>query len=137
MRPEEFVNSFRQGYRRPAGNGFTVNVDGARAGADGWSLVRVGLATRAAPARDERPPAALTFVVDISGSMAEPGRLDLVKKSLGILTDELRDDDSISLVTFSDEAKTLLPMTRLRDHRGRIRDRVDSMEPTDSTNVEA
>ncbi|SCF86814.1 Ca-activated chloride channel family protein [Streptomyces sp. Ncost-T10-10d] len=137
VRPEEFVNSFRQGYRRPAGNGFTVNVDGARAGADGWSLVRVGLATRAAPARDERPPAALTFVVDISGSMAEPGRLDLVKKSLGILTDELRDDDSISLVTFSDEARTLLPMTRLRDHRGRIRDRVDSMEPTDSTNVEA
>ncbi|MFI6723513.1 von Willebrand factor type A domain-containing protein [Streptomyces atratus] len=137
VRPEEFVNSFRQGYRRPAGNGFTVNVDGARAGADGWSLVRVGLATRAAPARDERPPAALTFVVDISGSMAGAGRLDLVKKSLGILTDELRDDDSVSLVTFSDEAKTLLPMTRLRDHRGRIRDRVDSMEPTDSTNLEA
>ncbi|MGW1406254.1 vWA domain-containing protein [Streptomyces sp. NPDC002403] len=139
VRPEEFVNSFRQGYRRPDGNGFTVNIDGARAGAKGedWSLVRVGLATRAAPARDERPPAALTFVVDISGSMAETGRLDLVKKSLDILTDELRDDDSVSLVTFSDEARTLLPMTRLRDHRGRIRDRVDSMEPTDSTNVEA
>ncbi|MFF2407161.1 von Willebrand factor type A domain-containing protein [Streptomyces sp. NPDC058092] len=137
VRPEEFVNSFRQGYRRPAGNGFTVNIDGARGGADGWSLVRVGLATRAAPARDERPPAALTFVVDISGSMAETGRLDLVKKSLGILTDELRDDDSVSLVTFSDKAKTLLPMTRLRDHRGTIRDRVDSMEPTDSTNLEA
>ncbi|MGW9122107.1 vWA domain-containing protein [Streptomyces sp. NPDC055663] len=139
VRPEEFVNSFRQGYRRPDGNGFTVNVDGARAGGKGedWSLVRVGLATRAAPTRDERPPAALTFVVDISGSMAEAGRLDLVKKSLDILTDELRDDDSVSLVTFSDEAETLLPMTRLRDHRGRIRERVDSMEPTDSTNVEA
>ncbi|WP_326770035.1 von Willebrand factor type A domain-containing protein [Streptomyces sp. NBC_01591] len=138
VRPEEFVNSFRQGYRRPDGNGFTVNVDGARAGnKDDWSLVRVGLATRAAPARDERPPAALTFVVDISGSMAETGRLDLVKKSLDILTDELRDDDSVSLVTFSDEAETLLPMTRLRDHRGKIRDRVDSMEATDSTNVEA
>ncbi|MCX5100775.1 MULTISPECIES: von Willebrand factor type A domain-containing protein [unclassified Streptomyces] len=139
VRPEEFVNSFRQGYKRPDGNGFTVNVDGARAGDKGedWSLVRVGLATRAAPARDERPPAALTFVVDISGSMAEAGRLDLVKKSLDILTDELRDDDSVSLITFSDEAETLLPMTRLRDHRGRIRDRVDSMEPTDSTNVEA
>ncbi|MFF2012293.1 von Willebrand factor type A domain-containing protein [Streptomyces sp. NPDC058195] len=137
VRPEEFVNSFRQGYRRPAGKGFTVNVDGARAGDGDWSLVRVGLATRAAAARDERPPAALTFVVDISGSMAETGRLDLVKKSLDLLTDELRDDDSVSLVTFSDEAKTLLPMTRLRGHRGEIRDRVDSMEPTDSTNVEA
>ncbi|MFE7464596.1 von Willebrand factor type A domain-containing protein [Streptomyces sp. NPDC057499] len=137
VRPEEFVNSFRQGYRRPAGKGFSVNVDGARAGDGDWSLMRVGLATRAADTRDERPPAALTFVVDISGSMAEPGRLDLVKKSLGILTDELRDDDSVSLVTFSDEAETLLPMTRLRGHRGEIRDRVDSMEPTDSTNVGA
>ncbi|MGW2176496.1 YfbK domain-containing protein [Streptomyces sp. NPDC001732] len=139
VRPEEFVNSFRQGYRRPEGNGFAVNMDGARPAAKNadWSLVRVGLATRAAPSRDARPPAALTFVVDISGSMAEPGRLDLVKRSLRILTDELRDDDSISLVTFSDEAETLLPMTRLRDHRGKIRDRVDSMEATDSTNVEA
>ncbi|MFF1834566.1 von Willebrand factor type A domain-containing protein [Streptomyces sp. NPDC058231] len=143
VRPEEFVNSFRQGYRQPAGDGFSVTVDGARAaggedeGAGDWSLVRVGLATRVADEHGERQPAALTFVVDISGSMAEPGRLDLVKKSLSILTDELRDDDSVSLVTFSDEANTLLPMTRLRDHRGRIRDAVDSMEPTDSTNVEA
>lgn len=139
VRPEEFVNSFRQGYRRPAGNGFTVSVDGARAGAGGgdWSLVRVGLATRAAPSRAERPPAALTFVVDISGSMAASDRLGLVKTSLGILTDELRDDDSVSLVTFSDEAKTVLPMTRLWDHRGRIHDAVDSMEPADSTNVGA
>ncbi|MFD7716942.1 VWA domain-containing protein [Streptomyces sp. NPDC059814] len=139
VRPEEFVNSFRQGYRRPKGNGFTVSVDGARAGAEGgdWSLVRVGLATRAAPSGAERPPAALTFVVDISGSMASPDRLGLVKTSLGILTDELRDDDSVSLVTFSDAAETVLPMTRLRDHRGRIHDAVDSMEATDSTNVEA
>ncbi|WNI24725.1 von Willebrand factor type A domain-containing protein [Streptomyces sp. ITFR-16] len=139
VRPEEFVNSFRQGYRRPDGNGFTVSVDGARAGGkdDDWSLVRVGLATRAAPPAAERPPAALTFVVDISGSMDSPDRLGLVKTSLGILTDELRDDDAVSLVTFSDEAKTVLPMTRLRDHRGRIHDAVDSMESAASTNVGA
>ncbi|WP_443045327.1 YfbK domain-containing protein [Streptomyces sp. NBC_00342] len=139
VRPEEFVNSFRQGYPRPKGNGFTVSVDGARAGAEGgdWSLVRVGLATRAAPPTAERPPAALTFVVDISGSMDAADRLGLVKSSLSTLTDELRDDDSVSLVTFSDEARTVLPMTRLRDHRGKIHDAVDSMEATDSTNVEA
>ncbi|WP_406096845.1 von Willebrand factor type A domain-containing protein [Streptomyces sp. NBC_01013] len=137
VRPEEFVNSFRQGYHRPAGNGFSVSVDGASAGSGGWSLVRVGLATKAAPSSAERPPAALTFVVDISGSMASSDRLGLVKTSLGILTDELRDDDSVSLVTFSDEARTVLPMTRLRDHRGRIHEAVDSMEPADSTNVGA
>ncbi|MER6994906.1 von Willebrand factor type A domain-containing protein [Streptomyces sp. NPDC000410] len=141
VRPEEFVNSFRQDYRRPEGNGFSVSVDGARTGSwrgAEWSLVRVGLATRTAtPRKGERPPAALTFVVDISGSMDEPGRLDLVRESLGILTDQLRDDDSIALVTFSDVAETRLPMTRLAGNRDRVHDIIDGLEPADSTNVEA
>lgn len=137
VRPEEFVNSFRPDYPRPADNGFSVTLDGARAGQDGWSLVRVGLATRGADRGAERPPAALTFVVDVSGSMAEPGRLDLVKESLGLLADQLRDDDSIALVTFSDEAETRLPMTRVGEDRGRIREVVDSLATSASTNVEA
>ncbi|CAM5523944.1 hypothetical protein GCM10010222_22450 [Streptomyces tanashiensis] len=137
VRPEEFVNSFRPDYPRPADNGFSVTLDGARAGRDGWSLVRVGLATRGADRTAERPPAALTFVVDVSGSMDEPGRLDLVKESLGLLADQLRDDDSIALVTFSDEAETRLPMTRVGDARGRIREVVDSLATSSSTNVEA
>ncbi|MFE4691302.1 von Willebrand factor type A domain-containing protein [Streptomyces sp. NPDC056749] len=137
VRPEEFVNSFRQGYERPKGNGFAVSVDGARSDAADWSLVRVGLATKAASNTAERPPAALTFVVDISGSMAEPGRLDLAKTSLGILADELRDDDSVSLVTFSEEAETRLPMTRLQGNRTKLRDAIEEMEPADSTNVAA
>ncbi|MFJ4837516.1 von Willebrand factor type A domain-containing protein [Streptomyces sp. NPDC088746] len=137
VRPEEFVNSFRQGYERPEGNGFSVNLDGARTDAADWTLVRVGLATKAASDAGERPPAALTFVVDISGSMAEPGRLDLAKTSLGILADELRDDDSVSLVTFSGEAETRLPMTRLGGNRTKVRDAVEELEPADSTNVAA
>ncbi|MFH9858364.1 von Willebrand factor type A domain-containing protein [Streptomyces sp. NPDC017202] len=136
IRPEEFVNNFRQDYPRPNGNGFSVTVDGARTGED-WSLLRVGLATRATTATGDRPPAALTFVIDISGSMAEPGRLDLAKESLGTMTDRLRDDDSVALVTFSGEAETVLPMTRLGDRRGRVHDAVDSLEPTDSTNLGA
>ncbi|MDH2391693.1 von Willebrand factor type A domain-containing protein [Streptomyces sp. HNM0663] len=154
IRPEEFVNSFRQDYPKPGGNGFSVSVDGARtdpSGVEGevegeiksdtgdgeWSLVRVGLATGFSERTGERPPAALTFVIDVSGSMSEPGRLDLVKKSLGILTDELRDDDSIAVVTFSKEAETRLPMTRLGAHRDRVHRVVDRLEAGDSTNVEA
>ncbi|MET7696658.1 von Willebrand factor type A domain-containing protein [Streptomyces sp. NPDC005485] len=137
IRPEEFVNSFRQDYERPDGNGFSVTVDGARTDDEGWSLVRVGLATRAAAGDRERPPAALTFVIDISGSMDEPGRLDLAKDSLDVMTDRLRDDDSVALVTFSDEAETVLPMTRLGGHRGRVHDAVDSLESRSSTNLGA
>ncbi|MFJ6831949.1 von Willebrand factor type A domain-containing protein [Streptomyces sp. NPDC091209] len=137
IRPEEFVNSFHQNYERPDGNGFSVTVDGARTDDGRWSLVRVGLATRAADSESERPPAALTFVIDISGSMSEPGRLDLAQQSLDVMTDRLRDDDSVALVTFSDEAETVLPMTRLGDHRGRVHEAIDSLEPTDSTNLGA
>ncbi|MBC7271247.1 MAG: von Willebrand factor type A domain-containing protein [Streptomyces sp.] len=137
VRPEEFVNSFRQDYERPDGNGFSVTVDGARTSEDDWSLVRVGLATRPAEDDGERPPAALTFVLDISGSMAEPGRLDLAKKSLGVMTDRLRDDDSVALVTFSDEAETVLPMTRLDGNRDEIHDAVDDLRTEASTNLGA
>lgn len=137
VRPEEFVNSFRQDYDRPGGDGFTVTVDGARTGDDDWSLVRVGLATRPAGDEEDRPPAALTFVIDISGSMAEPGRLDLARKSLGMMTDQLRDDDSVALVTFSDEAEEVLPMTRLDGNRDEIHDAVDSLETRQSTNLGA
>jgi Ca-activated chloride channel family protein len=139
VRPEEFVNSFRQDYERPKGDGFGVSVDGARAGDGDWALLRVGLATRPEPGAGDggRAPAALTFVVDVSGSMAEAGRLDLVQEGLRTMTDRLRDDDSVALVAFSAEAETVLPMTRLGDGRDRIRDAVDRLEADASTNLGA
>ncbi|MEU6310947.1 von Willebrand factor type A domain-containing protein [Streptomyces sp. NPDC047014] len=137
VRPEEFVNSFRQDYRQPDGDGFSVTVDGARTESAGWSLMRVGLATRAGLGQERRPPAALTFVVDISGSMAEPGRLDLVRTSLDLMTDRLRGDDSVAVVAFSGKAETRLPMTRLDGNRDQVHRVVDRLRPTDSTNVEA
>jgi Ca-activated chloride channel homolog len=111
VRPEEFVNSFRQDYGRPAGDGFTVTVDGARTDEPDWSLVRVGLATRAAEREGERPPAALAFVIDVSGSTADPGRLDLARESLGVMTDRLRDDGSVAVATLSGRPG---PLTFLR-----------------------
>ncbi|MCZ4118739.1 vWA domain-containing protein [Streptomyces sp. H39-S7] len=164
VRPEEFVNSFRQDYPQPEGDGFSVTTDGARIdgaptddvrtdgsaadgssadstsvdGEGGWSLLRVGLATRAAQSTD-RAPAALTFVVDVSGSMAEPGRLDLVKQALGSSIDALRAEDSLAIVTFSGTARVELPMTRLGavGSRGRIHSVVDGLEPRDETNLAA
>jgi Ca-activated chloride channel family protein len=137
VRPEEFVNSFRQDYERPDGDGFSVTVDGARTDDEDWSLVRVGLATRTSERGGERPPAALTFVIDVSGSMDEPGRLDLAKESLSVMTDRLRDDDSVALVTFSDEAETVLSMTRLGGNRDEIQDAISDLDTQDSTNLGA
>ncbi|MFE2283440.1 VWA domain-containing protein [Streptomyces sp. NPDC059443] len=141
VRPEEFVNSFRQDYPEPDGDGFSVTVDGARTDDPGWSLVRVGLATRSAghgaDGEERRPPAALTFVVDVSGSMGEHGRLDLVRTSMNLMTDQLRDDDSVAIVAFSGKARTRLAMTRVEGHRDQIHRIVDGLSADDSTNVEA
>ncbi|MDX3215755.1 von Willebrand factor type A domain-containing protein [Streptomyces sp. ME02-6991-2B] len=139
VRYEEFVNSFRQDYPAPRGDGFSVTADGARIGdEDGWSLLRVGLATRPAD-QTNRPPAVLTFVVDVSGSMGEPGRLDLVRKALRAAVGELRDDDSLAVVTFSDRARVALPATRLGTEgaRRQAASVVDRLAPHESTNLEA
>src|SRR4051812_30531440 len=53
VRPEEFVNSFRQGYQQPQGSGFAVSVDGGKLGPD-VRMLRVGLQTREAALGERR-----------------------------------------------------------------------------------
>ncbi len=150
VRPEEFINAFRQDYREPVGDGFSVTVDGARTpseytasdrgagraeGNEGrYHLMRVGLRTRPLD-RADRPDAALTFVVDVSGSMAEPGRLDLVKDALNYLVDQLRPSDSVAIVAYDQEARVLREMTRASNRKA-LHGAVDDLEPGGSTNLE-
>lgn len=141
IRPEEFVNSFQQGYRQPSGDGFAVSADGTRMprthqNADDTSrLLRVGLQTRAEP-EGQRLDASLTFVVDVSGSMAEPGKLDLVKSGLHTLVDQLRTSDSVALIAYSDDAEVLRQMTQVRD-RSALHSAIDRLRVSGSTNLEA
>jgi Ca-activated chloride channel family protein len=140
VRPEEFVNSFRQDYPQPEGNGFAMQLDGARLpgthriGGD-VRLLRIGLQTRAEPA-SERSDAALTFVIDVSGSMGDKGKLDVVKDALHTLVDQLRPTDSVAIVTFSDEASVVRPMTPIAQ-RAALHAAVDRLRVEGSTNLEA
>ncbi|MFC5835624.1 vWA domain-containing protein [Nonomuraea insulae] len=135
IRPEEWVNAFRQDYAQPAGDGFTVHVDGAKLPSRDEAVMRVGLQTRASGSA-ERKPANLTFVVDVSGSMAEPGRLDLVKSALYKLLDQLAPGDQVSIVSFSDEATVLASMTPL-SAREELREAVNDLTIAGGTNLEA
>ncbi|MFC4589476.1 vWA domain-containing protein [Sphaerisporangium corydalis] len=135
VRPEEFVNAFQQGYAEPSGDGFAVQIDGARGAADETALLRVGLQTRTAEAAARRP-ANLTFVVDVSGSMADPGRIDLVRDALNTLVDQLGPGDQVSIVSFSDEARVRLPMTPA-SRRGDLHRAIDALGVEGSTNLES
>ncbi|MEV5407323.1 von Willebrand factor type A domain-containing protein [Thermopolyspora sp. NPDC052614] len=134
VRPEEFVNAFRQDYRQPDGDGFAVHLDGARLPEADAALVRIGLQTRAEDAGARRP-ANLTFVVDVSGSMGSPGRLDLVREALHLLVDQLGAGDHVSIVTFSDTARLVIPMTPATE-RAALHAAVDRLGVEGSTNVE-
>lgn len=135
IRVEEFVNSFRYDYEAPR-QGLAVHADAGPSPFDGDNVIlRLGVqAERVANA--DRPDANLTFVVDTSGSMDRVDRLGLVKTSLSRLVGELGADDTVSIVTYSDEARVLLDPTSA-SRRADILDAIDALRPDGSTNLEA
>jgi Ca-activated chloride channel homolog len=136
VRPEEFVNAFRQDYPEPDGNGFTVTADGARLpGDDGTRLLRIGLQTRG-ESPETRRDAALTFVIDTSGSMGDTGKLDLVKDALHDLVSQLRPTDRVAIVAFSDEPHVLRSMTPA-SNQAALDDAIDELSADGSTNLGA
>src|SRR5689334_12006965 len=77
---------------------FGITVDGGPSLLEpGKTLLRVGIQARRPPARDERKRAVLTFVLDVSGSMQQPNKLDLVKDSMSRLVNALRPDDAVQI----------------------------------------
>jgi Ca-activated chloride channel homolog len=137
VRVEEFVNYFDQGYAAPEDDAFAIHVDGGPSPflAQDEVLLRIGLKAREVADRS-RPDASLTFVIDVSGSMARENRLGLVKQSLGLLVEGLRRDDTIGIVVYGTQARVVLEPTSARD-AGRILDAIESLQPEGSTNAEA
>lgn len=57
------------------------------------------------------PPANLVFLVDVSGSMSSLDKLPLAQSSLKLLTEQMRAEDSVSIVTYSGSTTVALPAT--------------------------
>lgn len=133
VRPEEFVNAFRQDYPEPSGSGFTVTADGARLPGGDTRLLRVGLRTRGEDASTRRD-AALTFAIDTSGSMADEGKLDLVKDALHTLVRQLRPTDTVAIVAYADEPRVLRSATPARD-RGALDAAIDDLSADGGTDL--
>ena len=137
VRVEEYINYFNQGYPNPDNVAFGIYADGAPSPFqnDGTLLLRFGLQGYQVP-EWQRKPATLTFVIDVSGSMADGSRLEMVKQSLQYLVDRLGPNDTVGIVVYSTEARLLLPVTSGSD-RNSILNAIYSLRPEDSTNAEA
>ena len=137
VRPEEWVNYFDQGYAAPETGTFAIYADGGRTPflSSGEILVRIGVRARNAFS-GPRPPLALTFVVDVSGSMDMDGRLEMVKGSLSMLAGQLTGADRLAIVAFSDNARVVLEPTSGSD-RQKIQKAIATLAPQNATNAEA
>jgi Ca-activated chloride channel homolog len=137
VRVEEFVNYFPQGYPRFEDDDFRILVDGAPSPfGSGYHLLRVGLKAREI-GRGERKPAQLTFVVDVSGSMLREDRLELVKRALRLLVDELRAGDRVGLVVYGTQGRVLFePSALAGGGRERLLAAIEALHPEGSTNAE-
>lgn len=133
IRTEELVNYFSYDYAKPTG------VDPVRitteVGVCPWNekhrLVRIGLKAKEIPTAN-LPESNLVFLIDVSGSMFGPTRLDLVKSSLKLLVNNLREKDKVAIVVYAGSAGEKLPSTSGSDKQ-KIREALDELQAGGST----
>ncbi|HXT58175.1 MAG TPA: VWA domain-containing protein [Pirellulales bacterium] len=134
VRIEELINYFQYSYPQPEGDvPFSVNTEVAGCP---WNaehrLLRVGLKGREI-AVERRPASNLVFLLDVSGSMNEPNKLPLVKEAMLLLTEQLGENDHVSIVVYAGNSGLVLPPTNGANKRT-IEAAISGLSPGGSTN---
>jgi Ca-activated chloride channel family protein len=133
VRPEDFLNYFPYAYSAPT-DGRMVQVHQqlvASPWTPGAQVLAIGLKAKDLGLVD--PPRNLVFLVDVSGSMADEDKLPLVKASLVKLTDSLRPEDRIALVTYAGYTEVVLDST-LGSEKDKIKQAIAKLGAGGGTN---
>ena len=136
VRIEEIVNYFPYSYPLPQdGRPFAVHTQTVDSP---WQseakLIKIGIQAQDT-AKKNLPPANLVFLVDVSGSMNSPDKLPLVKKTLRLLTQQLRPQDKVTIITYASGEKLVLSPTSGKDKDTILR-AVNSLEAGGATSGE-
>lgn len=112
VRLEEVLNYFNYQYPQPKDNKpFAVHIHTFDSP---WKsqakLIKVAIQAKDIQTK-QLPPANLVFLVDVSGSMDNEDKLPLVKKTLRILTEQLRPEDKVTIITYASGEKLELEPT--------------------------
>jgi Ca-activated chloride channel family protein len=127
------VNYFHYEYPQPDnGDPFSINTEISDAP---WNkdhkLVLIGLQGKKIPV-ENLPASNLVFLIDVSGSMDEPMKLPLVKASMKMLVDQLREQDKIAIVVYAGNAGLVLSPTS-GAYKTTIKEAIDNLEAGGST----
>ncbi|MDP4094943.1 MAG: VWA domain-containing protein [Bacillota bacterium] len=133
VRIEELVNYFTYDYPQPTGNApFSITTEVSKCPWNNEHYVAlVGIQGKTMDL-NKAPSSNLVFLLDVSGSMDEPNKLPLIKKSMDMLVDQLRDNDRISIVIYSGSAEIVLDSVP-GDKKAKIRKVIDSLQAGGST----
>jgi Ca-activated chloride channel family protein len=123
----ELINHFPYEYAEPKGeHPVALTLDLAQCP---WnprhSLARIGVKGKKYHP-EQLPPRNFVFLCDTSASMDAPNRLPLLKKSLGLLVDQLGKNDRVALVTYAGGAGLALPPTPGTE-KAKIRQAIDNL----------
>lgn len=139
VRTEEFINYFSyDDVGEDSALPFSVDLEAAPSAfgdAEDIQLLRIGIQADAIPL-EERDPANLVFLLDVSGSMSSPDKLGLVQYAMNQLVDTLSPDDTIGIVVYAGAEGIVLPPTAVSE-KSVILDALDQLSAGGSTNGEA
>jgi len=127
VRVEEMINFFKYDYPKPADNHpFSINTEYSDSPwNENHKLLKIGLQGKEIPT-DKLPKSNFVFLVDVSGSMDDVNKLPLLKASIKVLLNELRDDDRVSIVYYASGTGILLEPTKASE-KNKIINAVDNM----------
>src|SRR5262245_26353112 len=132
VRAEEFLNYFDYAYPAPKQGPFAVHLAAAPSPFQkGHHLLRVAVQARRIDAKD-RKPVHLVYLVDTSGSMQSADKIGLAKKSLRLLTESLKQGDTVALCTYAGDVREVLAPTGI-DQKGKILQAIDDLASGGST----
>ena len=137
VRIEEMLNYFDYDYATPTGSdqfATTVQLADCPWNADTKLLV-LGFSTAEAPTHAEAG-SNLVFLIDISGSMNSPDKLELLQDSFAVLTSQLTERDRVSIVTYASGEEVVLEGASGADAR-EIQRAIDKLRAHGATNGEA
>ncbi|MBI5488317.1 MAG: VWA domain-containing protein [Deltaproteobacteria bacterium] len=135
IRPHELLNyySFETAPVDP-GQTFSVKAD-ISAGESGGYTLAIAVRGRSV-SREERTPLVLTLVLDVSGSMRDEGKMEFLQQGLLAMLDQLKPGDVVNLVTFNQNAKTILDDFEITDDSPtRLRRAIEGLQPGGATDL--